>query len=96
MRHDSTVACGDCHDGPGSDGSGLSGAHEKHLEEQLDCVECHALTMDRLNTIIAPELHVDGAIQIVLSEATIAYRDAGCNGTCHLEPHLNRGWYDED
>lgn len=84
--------CGDCHPAPLiRDGwGGMSGAHERHLDEDIDCAECHAQTVDAMNVIIGLDLHVNGRPDVTTPELSRA--GDTCDGTCHMEPHDQRTW----
>jgi hypothetical protein len=94
IAHDATVgSCSDCHAGPNTPGAwrGMSGEHERHLDEGFACTECHNTTANAANQIIGLDVHVDG--QPTLAFVSDMRRGYGtCNGTCHGEPHLGRTW----
>lgn len=95
IRHDAPrPSCTGCH-GPGVT---LSGAHEKHLDEGAQCVDCHAATVDGSERIIAPALHVNTVIDVMLTAPGMTRAAATCTGTCHLgvksEDHLSTSWFE--
>lgn len=77
------LGCEDCHAF-----GGLGGRHEKHLDEGLDCEECHPDVTGL--QITDPGLHVDGTVQIELPPS-MNYTST-CNGSCHGEDHDDRTW----
>lgn len=88
--------CDDCHAGPNAGRDRwdtMSGEHEKHLREGLACENCHAATYDGTN-IVNPALHVNGEVDIELSEGSIVRSGATCAGRCHGEDHDNESWND--
>ena len=86
--------CSDCHLGPNAGRwRTMSGAHDRHLRENLACTECHAGTVDRQNQIVGLDLHVNGTPDVVVTE--IPRNGDTCNGLCHGEDHANRGWFED-
>ncbi len=96
MDHDDTVlGCAQCHAAattPGRWGQ-LSPPHDKHLEENIDCYECHLATTNEANQIVDPAVHVNG-IKDVSTVPNITVTNKRCTGTCHQEPHTNEAWAD--
>lgn len=89
-------SCTRCHPGASSGRDGwarMSGEHEEHLREGFGCIECHAGTVGADGqTIIGPELHVNGRIDVVFSEPAMTRGPGGCSGTCHEDDHQARSW----
>jgi hypothetical protein len=67
----------------------MSGEHEKHLDEDLQCSECHP-DVNTAEQITDKTLHVDGDIDIRLPP-TMSF-GATCTGTCHGESHTGETW----
>ena len=88
------VGCGDCHATASTpdDWERLSGPHERHLDEDIDCAECHPNVSNDGRAVIDGALHVDGQPTIVLP-AQVTY-DGSCTGSCHGESHSGRNWVD--
>jgi hypothetical protein len=83
--------CGSCHGDPADRRSwdDMSGEHEKHLDEGIDCAECHPATVNAGGQIVGPELHVDGEPQV---DPPMTWNGATCTGSCHGEFHNGRRW----
>ena len=81
---DGPLQCTSCHSE-----SGLSGRHDDHLEEGLDCDECHGDVSGF--TITDPDSHVNGEVDVDLP-SSITYSGGTCDGSCHFEFHNNRVW----
>lgn len=96
-KHDDpTPSCGGCHPYPGT-GNGayntMSGRHSKHMNEGVDCRECHSLT-DNDGDIAMAILHVDGKPDVSITQANFSYNagNQSCTGSCHGEGHNNEDW----
>ena len=77
--------CKDCH----ADRS-LGGEHGEHLEEGVNCDDCHGDTVSDNNTISDPDQHVDGEVDVAISE--LRWNGSTCDGHCHGEGHSNEHW----
>jgi len=77
--------CNDCHRK-----SALSGEHDEHLEEGVDCDDCHGDTVDRNDNIVGPDRHVDGDVDLAMDE--LSWNGNSCDGDCHGEGHDNEHW----
>jgi predicted CxxxxCH...CXXCH cytochrome family protein len=65
----------------------LSGEHDLHLgDADAVCGECHADVVEGTETILAPGLHVDGAVSVTLP-AGMTRTGNRCTGSCHDEDH---------
>lgn len=94
--------CDDCHAGPDAGfvawSDRMSGKHFKHLDEGVQCVDCHGSTVDAYDSIIGAELHVDGQPQLDFGthDITVIGEDDGlpvCTGACHDADHTpDRLW----
>ncbi len=85
--------CASCHGGPDAPG-GLTGVHAEHLEEGLECEDCHAQVASGSEDIADPELHVDGHVDVELASEDMSW-DGGagsCTGSCHGVPHGESTW----
>ncbi len=83
------TSCQVCHpDGSSSRDAweGMSGEHKKHLEGGASCATCHGSTTDADQAIVAPELHVDGTVQLAFT-ASMSWDGASCDGQCHGVSH---------
>lgn len=88
------TGCASCHAGPSSGESAwdrMSGEHADHLEEGVDCAECHADTVSGTTTILDPALHVNGTANVVFS-GTVTRSGGECTGSCHGEGHSAEDW----
>jgi len=92
------MTCSGCHpaDDTPKQWLSMSGAHVAHLiNPTMDCTDCHAGTTanDPLR-VSGAALHVNGRVDVRLSEDTITYDPATgkCSGVCHLFPHPNLPW----
>ena len=91
---DAPMDCASCHAGPNSGESAwerMSGEHADHLEEGLDCHDCHGDTTSDDATIADPSLHPDGEPTLALPGAMVRSGDT-CDGSCHGENHDDRDW----
>lgn len=93
-----SAACGTCHAGPDSDGDDLSGQHDKHLEEGIECAECHSLTVNGDGQILSAtkDRHVDGEVTVDFLGPGMQISNLRCTGSCHGENHNNRYWLGDD
>lgn len=94
---DSDVTCGSCHAVRTSGESGwdrMSEPHEDHLEEGVQCWECHGDTVDSRDQIVDKTLHVDGDVDLKLVSTMSRVGDT-CTGSCHGEGHSGRRWADD-
>ena len=67
----------------------MSGEHEEHLDEDINCVECHPGTVNGADAIVDPTVHVDGSVQV---DPPVTWNGATCTGSCHGEFHNGRRW----
>jgi predicted CxxxxCH...CXXCH cytochrome family protein len=76
------LACGGCHS---VNGTGMSGEHRRHIvEENMRCSQCHGSVVDAAQTIIAPNLHVNGVHEIKMAAGTFNPATRACSNTgCH-------------
>jgi predicted CxxxxCH...CXXCH cytochrome family protein len=84
-----TTTCTSCHPT-----NGLSGDHDEHRSDGMNCSTCHSQVASSSSTITAPQLHVDGVKQMTMPSGeaivwTLATRR--CTGACHGENH-NETW----
>lgn len=92
---DAPLACNDCHPDRTSGRDrwdDMSGEHGEHLEEGVGCQECHHATTADGSTIADPAPHVDGDVDVELSEAGISWNGSACSGACHGEDHRGEAW----
>ncbi len=94
FTHTEAPNCTSCHGGMASPNTWarMSGEHEKHLDEELECQDCHAATVSDPTTILDPSLHVNGQKDVVLGPSTMTRANGTCSGTCHGERHNSRRW----
>ena len=94
------LSCTSCHPDVSSGRDAwdeMSGAHEDHLREGATCTMCHGATVNESQDIIAPALHVDGAVQIQ-PESGVSWNPTpkSCDGECHIgnesEEHEDEEW----
>jgi len=96
-----TVECGDCHAGNNDSSSewvSLSGKHKKHLQEGLNCSDCHESTINEVGHFTGPDLHVNGEVNVSIS--SLVYTEAEsdgqgrsrCDGACHDKNHNDFIW----
>lgn len=94
-QHDAgTPDCGGCHSYPGTgntDFGSMSGHHRKHMNEGIDCQECHALT-DAGGSIGMAILHVNGTPDVAIDALDYDEGTGRCSGQCHGENHNDRDW----
>jgi len=85
--------CNSCH-GYNEDPQRLSGQHAAHIQGGLlafllptsICSDCHSRVVDAEGQVIAPELHVNGEVNLDLP-STITYNGSTCDGSCHNTSH---------
>jgi hypothetical protein len=72
----------------------MSGEHEKHLDHELHCGNCHLDVTSNGTSISDPLLHVDRVKQIEFTDTRIHYNpmNRSCSGDCHREDHENERW----
>jgi len=82
------AGCGSCHD-VGARPQDLSGRHEDHVvEENVQCYQCHATTVNSGLSIIGTSVHVDGQKTVVFAAGTGIYSNGSCSNTgCHGTEH---------
>ncbi len=85
------MSCDSCH--ATSDAAAMSGLHAVHLafSDPSSCDDCHASTMNG-DTVVVPELHVDGTIDVQLGPSGISWSGGTCSGSCHGYDHDGSGW----
>jgi hypothetical protein len=84
--------CGDCH-GDASSSASLNGEHREHVKHKVECQECHNSVVSGETNIIAPELHVDGSLQLEIKDSNVTMSDdLRCTGACHGENHRDERW----
>ncbi len=77
------AVCGSCHDA-GSRPHDLSGKHKDHVEEGIECYQCHASTVNASVNIIGLDVHIDGVDDVVFSSGEGNYQDGQCSNIgCH-------------
>jgi hypothetical protein len=95
VAHTASVdTCHDCHPDmtSGRDAWGtMSGRHEDHVREGLQCWECHGDTTNAAMEIVGLPLHVNGTKDVAL-RAGMDYNNDRCTGACHGESHVARAW----
>lgn len=72
----------------------MSGRHDDHLDEGVGCSGCHGSVVDNSQSIIAPQLHVDGNTAIQM-DGGLTWNPGSrtcSNGSCHGENHNNESW----
>ncbi|MCA9617656.1 MAG: hypothetical protein KC731_01455 [Myxococcales bacterium] len=88
-----TMSCKSCH--PGSTGGGwnaMSGEHNKHMNENVDCNDCHHATTTNDTSISGLGVHVNGNVEIDFGSNQITRTNNRCTGTCHGENHNQETW----
>jgi hypothetical protein len=94
---DPVEGCGACHEGPDSGTGGwerMTGEHRKHLESGLECRHCHADVAGEGAAIIDVEAHVDGDVDVAVSDSWVSWDGARCDGLCHTDGHWF--WHGDD
>lgn len=88
------TSCDSCHAGPSSGEDAwarMSGEHAEHLEEGMDCYECHDETVSSAGAITDPSKHVNGTPDIAFDGYVTRSGDT-CSGSCHGEGHSGEPW----
>ncbi len=78
--------CGSCHAFTIENSNLLLDKHEKHVkDEDIECYQCHNLTVDQNLIIIGHRYHVDGINTVSFSSEEGSFDGAGCSGviSCH-------------
>ncbi len=91
---DSTVDCGSCHAvrSSGEDAwERMSGDHDEHIDEGVQCSECHGEVVDSRDQIVDVALHVNGTIELRLPSGVTRVGNS-CTGSCHGEGHSGSNW----
>ena len=91
---DDETSCDSCHASLASSEDAwdrMDGKHADHLEEGLQCSECHQDTTTDNTSIATPAMHVNGNKDVVF-EGSMVRTDGRCTGTCHSERHSSRSW----
>ena len=94
IQANGSAPCGSCHAVTSSGRNGweqMSGEHEKHVREEVDCSECHGDTVDAREQITNLTLHVNGMVDLKLP-AGITESNGRCTGSCHTRSHSNLPW----
>jgi predicted CxxxxCH...CXXCH cytochrome family protein len=86
VQNNIAPSCTTCHPT-----NSLSGRHQFHLNNGIRCDECH-VNVVRINTMIAPQLHVNGSIDVQFSTIDMNRLDNRCLGSCHGETHRQESW----
>lgn len=79
--------CGSCHD-DGSNPTDLGGVHPFHIQvANLDCADCHSLTIDQSLNFLDNTNHVNGVVDTLTADPSVC-NDCHGNGTggcnyCH-------------
>jgi hypothetical protein len=68
----------------------MSGDHDEHVGD-IACAGCHGGVVSAGNDIVAPALHVDGAVETAFP-AGFTFVGGTCTGVCHGESHNGRSW----
>ncbi|MFH1699887.1 MAG: CxxxxCH/CxxCH domain-containing protein [Candidatus Zixiibacteriota bacterium] len=77
------AGCGSCHD-DGTNPRNLSGRHDDHVAEGIECYRCHASTVNVNMSITGLGQHVNGSIEIVFSSGSGTFSGGRCNNVgCH-------------
>jgi predicted CxxxxCH...CXXCH cytochrome family protein len=61
---DVELGCSSCHDDGSAGGATMSGEHDEHIQEGLNCHDCHGAVVDQNKNIIDPKLHINGVHEI--------------------------------
>jgi len=77
---DPTLSCSSCHP---TNGTGMSGAHRKHISHGVSCNKCHADVASSASAISGPALQVNGQVDVRLSQGTYTSSTGRCSGVCH-------------
>lgn len=84
------MQCGSCHS---TTGNNMSGAHRRHIQENVRCSTCHKTVVDQNMTIIGAALHINGVHNVSMVQGTYSGQTRNCQNT---QCHGNRNWYDDD
>ncbi len=77
------LTCGRCHP---TNGTGMSGQHERHTDRGMRCNVCHSNVVDANMGIIGANLHVNGVHEVKLTTGAYNPATRGCSGlagNCH-------------
>jgi predicted CxxxxCH...CXXCH cytochrome family protein len=76
------LACNACHR---TDGTGMSGRHEKHVKDaKLPCAMCHLSVVNLGLGIIRANLHINGKHEVLMPKGSFNATTRTCTGTgCH-------------
>ena len=85
-----TMSCHLCHADSTSTRS-LSGEHSEHASDGMQCSSCHSGTVSGNASIVGPDQHVDGTINLELPSG-MTYTSGSCTSTCHEENHRGEHW----
>ncbi len=88
------LACNDCHPDPTSTENAwetMSGDHDEHLKDGIQCWECHGDTTNNAMVITGIPLHVNGVANVALRPGMSRVGNE-CTGSCHGENHNSRNW----
>ena len=96
---DAQPNCNGCHpsqSSPRIEWRQMSGAHRDHLREDLQCADCHQMTVNTDgDRIIDANLHVNGQVDFEFSNNEMNRgNDGRCAGSCHNEAHDRADWFD--
>lgn len=83
-------SCHMCH-GDQTSSRGMSGEHDEHLGERLECGECHSDVLTGNASFTHPDRHVDGTIDVHLPSG-MNWSGGRCTGACHGEDHEGEDW----
>jgi hypothetical protein len=87
---DEVEGCGVCHEGPESGTGGwerMTGEHRLHLDSGLECRHCHAEVVGEGAAILDINAHVDGAVDVAVSDSWVSWDGSTCDGLCHTDGH---------
>jgi len=83
--------CGSCHDA-GTTPSDLGGRHYRHvIQRSLSCYECHFSVVDVNDSIVGPDLHVDGTNNVAFRLGG-TYNNGTCSGLNNSACHGTHSW----
>ncbi len=86
VRAGTQTSCNTCHPR-----NRLADEHDEHLDEGVDCDDCHGDVASSRTTIRNAALHVNGRKDVRLPSGVT--RNANrCSGRCHGEGHNNERW----
>ncbi len=87
------AVCGSCHD-IGSNPAALLGRHQQHVtEENIECYQCHAATVNSSNVVIGLGAHIDGIFSVSFWNGQGSYNNTThqCSGPGGC--HGSENWY---